>query len=260
MVQFGTSGCPNTMPAWCGGALATVATNGSGVVVNPVTMIYKGYGYGMTSAPVPTVVATGGDGATATTTLSGGTAQTPTVTGAGTGYALSSTQEFFAVGGSCTQFSTASGTVIVGVGTATTNSSGGVASAAWTHAPTGCATSPTILFGDSACWSGSAFSSQCSNLSPLIPAAIPIQIALVPGVSWFSPTASADIGVALFGPWDGTTVDTPTPGTIETQSSMFGGVFQNEDIGSLKPSAQLHWPLRNKQRQHRRNPRPEFRR
>ena len=236
MVQFGTSGCPSTYAGPCGGALATVATNGSGVVVNPVTMIYKGYGYGMTSAPVPTVVATGGDGVTATTTLSGGTAQTPTIGSGGSGYAISGTQEFFAVGGTCTPYITASGTVIVGVGTAPTNGSGAVASAAWTHAPTGCATPPTILFGDSACWSGSAFSSQCTNLSPMIPAAIPVQVSLVPGVSWLSVGASSLAGASLQGPWDGVTVDTPTPGAMEAQAAMFGGVFQNEDMGGFEIS------------------------
>ena len=57
---------------------------------------------------------------------------------------------------------------------------------------------------------------------------------LVPGVSWFGPIGASQYGVNIGGTWDGTTVDTVTPGTMLTQPAMFGGQIQGEDIGGLR--------------------------
>jgi hypothetical protein len=225
IVNF-SGGCPAVYAGPCGGALATVGVNGSGVVVNPVTMVFEGYGY--TTPPTASANPTGGDGATGSCVLSSGTCGTPSIGSGGSGYTLSSSTavQIFTASTVCTTN---------GHGYATSNASGVIVSAAWTTAPSGCGSStPTILFGDSACWtSGTTFTTQCTNLAPLLPAAIPVQIALKGGTSWFGPTASSLEGVNLYGPWDGVTVDTVTPGAMLTQSAMYGGLFQNEDIGNL---------------------------
>ena len=233
------SGCPTVYAGPCGQEFATVTTNSSGQVQNPVTIVYPGFG--LTSAPVPTVNATGGDGATATTTLAGGTAATPTITNGGSGYPASASGvlEMWALGGGCTSnFGGGSSglPVMVGKGSASTNASGAVTSAAWTNAPTGCSTAPTIVFGDFTCWNpgSSSFTAQCTNMAPLIPAAIPVQVMLVPGVNWFGPAGASQEGSNLYGTWDGATVDTVSPGTMLAQPAMFGGQIQNTDIGGLK--------------------------
>ena len=237
-LQMGFSGgCPSTYAGPCGGEFAIANTNSNGQVVS-VTPVYAGYG--LTSSPTVSVVQLGGDGVTATTTLSGGMAVTPTITNGGSGYPASASGvlEMWAFGGGCTS-NFGGGTngipIVVGIGTASTNSSGAVASASWTNTPTGCTTAPAIVFGDSTCWNSgtSKFSAQCTNVAPLIPAAIPVQVMLVPGVSWFGPGGASQQGVTLVGNWDNTTVDSVTPGTMLTQPAMFGGQMQNSDMRGI---------------------------
>ena len=228
---YANSGCPAVYSGACGQEFATVTTNGSGQVQNPVTIVYKGFG--LASAPIPTVNATGGDGAAATCALTGGTCGTPSITAGGGGYPASSSNflevwAFNAPGGTC-----AGGSGVVGKGTASSNSSGAISSATWTTAPTGCGTTPPrIVFGDSSCWNASTslFTAQCTNLAPLVPAAIPVQVMLELGVSWFGPAGASQDGVNLRGTWDGTTVDTVTPGIMLTQPAMLGGQMQNTDL------------------------------
>ena len=101
---YANSGCPAVYSGACGQEFATVTTNGSGQVQNPVTIVYKGFG--LASAPIPTVNATGGDGAAATCALTGGTCGTPSITAGGGGYPASSSNflevwAFNAPGGTC---------------------------------------------------------------------------------------------------------------------------------------------------------------
>jgi hypothetical protein len=245
ILDFGQSasswlGCPTIYAGPCGGEFATVTTNSSGHVQNPVTIIYAGFG--LTGTVAPNVIPTGGDGEAATCSLTGGTCGTPTITNAGGGHPTSQTNflaihAFNAGGSTCSTVGGYAGTNFVGVGTASSNSSGGISSAVWTTAPTGCGSvAPTIVFGPFACWDSgtSKFDAQCTNLSPLIPPAIPIQVALVSGASTFAPTGSALQGASVFSTWDGVTVDTPTPGVLQTQSAMFGGPYSREDVGNLE--------------------------
>jgi hypothetical protein len=245
ILDFGQSasswlGCPTIYAGPCGGEFATVTTDSSGHVQNPVTIVYAGFG--LTGTVAPNVIPTGGDGEAATCSLTGGTCGTPTITNAGGGHPTSQTNflaihAFNAGGSTCSTVGGYAGTNFVGVGTASSNSSGGISSAVWTTAPTGCGSvAPTIVFGPFACWDSgtSKFDAQCTNLSPLIPPAIPIQVALVSGASTFAPTGSALQGASVFSTWDGVTVDTPTPGVLQTQSAMFGGPYSREDVGNLE--------------------------
>jgi hypothetical protein len=194
----------------CGYAWVTVASNGSGVIAGTPTIVYPGYG--LQSAPALTVIAHGGDGATATTTTGGAT---PTITNAGGGYLPSSstTLRFFSVGGGCTPvagYNNISGVTVAGVGMATTNSSGAVASAAWTTAPSGCSSASTIIFGNFACWDSgtSKFDLQCTNVAPLNPTTLPLQVPLATGVSFEGTNGQAS---DVAGAWDLSTFDNNQP-------------------------------------------------
>ena len=233
-------GCPTVYVGPCGGAYATVTTDSSGVVQNLVTIVYQGFG--LTGTIAPTVIPSGGDGATATCTLSGGTCGTPSIGSGGGGYPLSSSS-FYAIhalnapGGTCTTLGYVAGIPFVGVGTASSNSSGAISSATWTTAPSGCgSTTPNIVFGNQTAWNAgtSNFTAQTTNLAPLIPPAMPIQVMLTPGVSTFCPTGSSLSGCTIQSVWDSVTVDTPTPGTMMTQPALFGGPFTQMDFGNLQ--------------------------
>jgi hypothetical protein len=234
----GCSTTPGTYTGPCGGEFAIANTNSSGQVAS-ITAVYNGFG--LTSAPAVSVVALGGDGAAAACTLSSGACGTPAITAGGSGYPASSSGglemwAFNASGGSCTQVGGNAGSPYVGKGTASTNSSGQVSSAAWTTAPSGCGTTaPVIVFGDVACWNSgtSLFTAQCANVAPLLPAAIPYQVSTFGG-GWFAPTGAGQQGVVLSGTWDGVTVDAVTPGTMLTQAAIFGDYITTSDIGGLQ--------------------------
>jgi hypothetical protein len=234
-----SGGCPAVYVGPCGGEVAYANTNSSGVV-SSVTVSYPGYG--LSSALTGTVSVQGGDGAAATCALSSGTCGTPTVASSGSGYTLSGSGPAIhavnASGGTCTQIGgNANGLPsLVGLGTSTTNSSGKVTSATWTTAPSGCGTTaPLIRFGDSLCWDAttSAFDAQCTIVAPLVPAAIPVQVPTLLGVSWFGTSGASQAGTNLIGNWDDVTVDTPSAGTTLTQPAMFGGQIQQFDMGGM---------------------------
>jgi hypothetical protein len=234
-----SGGCPAVYAGPCGGEFAIANTNSSGIVAS-ITPVYNGYG--LAAPPMIAVVPLGGDGATATCTLAGGTCGSPSITAGGSGYPTSSSGvlemwAFNAPGGSCANIGGGPGgtAVLAGKGSASSNSSGAIASATWTTAPSGCgATAPTIVFGDVSCWNSgtSSFTAQCANIAPLLPAAIPYQVSTF-GVSWYAPTGASQSGAVVSGSWDDTTVDTVTPGTMLTQPAMFGGEIQNGDFGGL---------------------------
>ena len=233
-----TGGCPVVYAGPCGEAFAIANTNGSGVV-SSITPVFNGFGF--TSPPTVGVVALGGDGASATCTLSSGTCGTPSIGASGSGYTPSSSSleiwAFNAVGGTCTEIGGRTGSRYVGKGNATTNSSGAVIGASWTTAPASCgSTTPTIAFGDVACWNAamSQFNAQCTNLTPLLPTAIPVQVYTEPHVSWIGPTAGQNPAASNIGNWDGQTVDAVTPGTLLKQPAMFGGPMFFEDFYGLQ--------------------------
>jgi len=74
------------------------------------------------------------------------------------------------------------------------------------------------LPGPVECWSGTGFNTICIDLPPWLPTEIPIQVQLVPGVSWFFPAG----GVSIVGCWDGVTVDPVVQGVAQIQPVMFG--------------------------------------
>jgi hypothetical protein len=213
----------------CGWAWVTATTNSSGVVTS-ATVVYPGYGF--TSAPTVTVVALGGDGATATATETGGTMNTPTLTAGGGGYTATSTLQWEALGGGCATYQTWGGTPIVATGTVATNSSGAASGVMTvTHNATGCTSNPTIIFGSYACNTGTLGSpiwAQCSNVSPLAPTKLPVHVLLVSGVSIQGASGGLSQGGATFleSTWDYATVN-------NNQPIMFAGTIQSEDIGNL---------------------------
>lgn len=73
------------------------------------------------------------------------------------------------------------------------------------------------LPGPVQCWSGTGFNTACTTLPPWLPTEIPIQVQIVPGVSWFFP-----LGVSIIGTWDGVTVDPVAQGVAQIQPAMFG--------------------------------------
>jgi hypothetical protein len=233
-----TTGCANN--SICGGLYGYANTNSSGVPTS-VTMVYTGFGY-TTSTVNAVVYPLGGDGATATCTLTGDTCGAPVIGSGGAGYAASmSSGEIFAfniAGGGCTAISGTIAYPIVGKGTYSTNSTGAINSAAWTTAPTNCSFAPTIVFNDASCWNPtlSNFSAQCTNLAPLLPAAIPIQV-IMDGASWGTPDAGGLCCTYTNGLWDQVTVDTVTPGTMLTQPAMWEGKIQSMEIYGLNPGA-----------------------
>lgn len=225
-----SGGC--TSSQICGQAWVTVSTNSSGVPISPATIVYPGWGF--TSAPTVAIVKLGGDGATATATVTAGTMNTPTIVLGGGGYTASSTLNWYALnsgGSTCATTATFGGTPIVGKGTIATNSNGAASGAmAVTTNATGCgATPPIIIFGDYPCNSGTLVSpvwGQCSNVAPLTPATIPVQIPMVPGVSWVGVSGANSGAVNVVSPWDGVSVD-------NNEYVIMGGQIQAADILNL---------------------------
>ena len=222
-----SGGCAQWNYGPCGWATVTVQTNSSGVptsasIVNP--------GFGLTSSVVFTVNALGGDGATATATESGGTMNVPVLGSGGDGYQDSGTLDWYALGGGCTPYASYGGTPFAGYGTVATSAAGSATGTMTvTHNATGCTSSPTIIFGDYACNTGTIGSpvwGQCSNKTPLYPLVMPIQVMLTPGVSFEGNGAGSDVGPTIYSGWDQVSVDA-------NQWAVFGGALAYEDIGGF---------------------------
>jgi len=213
-----SGGCPAIAVGPCGLAFATANTNSSGQVVS-VNPIYPGFGY--TSAPTVSAVPLGGDGAAATVTETGGTMNTPVLTSGGAGYTPNSTLDWLALGGGCTNIANWSGMPVSAEGTASTNSNGQASGTMTvTTNATGCTSSPTIIFGDYACNTGTAASpvwGQCSNMTPVNPIALPTQVYLFGGVGF------QGNGASVASVWDGQSVDTNEP-------AIFGGNITDMSI------------------------------
>ncbi len=219
----------------CGWAYALANTNSSGVVTS-ITPVYGGYGF--LSAPTVTVQPLGGDGAAATATISGGSINNVTVIAGGAGYKPGSTVDVWGIGGTgCAALSgkqnIGGGVVVTAQGTGSTNSSGVVTSVTMGQAGSGCSTAPTLIFGDNTCWDSgtSQFDQQCTNLAPMQPTKVPVQVALIQGVSWEGSAAiNNPIGVTsrLYGVWDSTSAD-------NNQPVMFGAnqYFSNMSVNGL---------------------------
>lgn len=209
-----SGGCPTSGYAPCQGAFVTAATNASGVVVS-ATPVYGGFGY--TSTVSGTVNILGGDGAAATATLTGTTMNVPALTAGGAGYPTSSYLTWYAIGGGCTSGYTQGGVKVSGYGTVPTNSSG-VASGTMTVTSnaTGCSSAPVIVFTNfGACNTGTLASpsyTQCTNLAPLAPLKLPVNILIRGGVAFSSN------GALLYSPWDGS--------NTLNQPVLFGGSFK----------------------------------
>ena len=212
----------------CGWAFATASTNSSGQVVS-VTNVHGGF---FNSIPTGSVAPLGGDGAAATATIGGGTMNAPSLTAGGAGYTPDSTLSWYALAGGsgCAGWQDWGGTQIVAAGSVATNA-GGSASGTMSvsHNATGCTSAPAIVFGSVACNTGTIASpvwGQCSNVAPLNPVALPVQVMLTPGVSFAGMTGASLQGVGLTSVWDGISVDNNEP-------ILFGGTVQSEDIGGI---------------------------
>lgn len=211
----------------CGGVFAYATTNSSGVV-NGVTPLFNGFGF--ITAPTLTVSPMAGDGAAATVTVSGGAINSSTVTAPGAGYG--GNFDVFGVGGTgCAAIAglqNVAGVTITARGTAVTTA-GGVTSLTWSNAGSGCSAPPTVLFGDYTC--GNPLTSQCTNITPLAPFIIPVQVLLVQGVSFEGPaTQLGNFGqtAILNGVWDGKTADSNQP-------ALFGSnlYLKNQSINNI---------------------------
>ncbi len=224
-----SGGCSTVYTGPCGGAFATANTNSSGQVtsINPV---YAGYGYAL--APSIGVIPLGGDGAAATATISGGSINSVTVTNGGGGYAANSSVDVFGMGGAgCATLNYVGHgwTGYTAQGTAATNAAGQVTSVTMSNAGSGCTSAPALIFGDYACNTGTQASpvwGQCNNVAPLNPAALPVQVMMVPGVSWQGVSGGQAGSARLQSAWDGISVDNNEP-------SIFGGPIALEDIKGL---------------------------
>ena len=205
----------------CGMGYVTAQTDSYGHVIS-LNIVYAGFGY--VTGPSGTVIALGGDGAAATATATGGTMNLPVMTAAGAGYAPNSALDWYALGGGCTVIRSVGGTPVVGSGTVATDANGqATGTVTVTSNATGCSSNPTIIFGDFACNSGTIASpvwGQCSNLAPLAPPAIPVQILLNGYVSLKGNSAS------LVSVWDRATVD-------NNQPAMVGGHLYGSEISGL---------------------------
>lgn len=205
----------------CGQAWVTATTNSSGQL-SGATVVYAGFNF--VSPPTVTVVKLGGDGATATATVSAGSINSTTVTAGGGGYAPSvSTLNVFGIGGTgCAPVAHANaGTIITAQGTATTNASGVVTSISMSNAGSGCSTPPALIFGDFAC-----SNAQCSNIAPLVPFTIPVQIIGRARVSWRGMGSNNDSAVRLYSAWDGKSVSANEP-------AIFGGNFGSQGFSGI---------------------------
>jgi hypothetical protein len=230
--QYASGGCA-TGVAWgydpCGQAWVTVATSSSGVPTT-ATVVYGGFN--IVSPVTFNIQPLDGDGATATATETGGTMNTPTLTAGGDGYPASSTASWYAIGGGCTAISNNNGVPYAGYGTVATNASGSASGTMTvTTNATGCTSNPTIIFGSAVCNTGTLGSpvfAQCSNLAPLNPIALPVQVMLTAGVNLqgASGAGGPGSGVNLYSVWDQTTID-------NNQPIMLGGTMYLEDIGGF---------------------------
>jgi hypothetical protein len=224
-----SGGCANGYDMGpCGWAFATASTNGSGQVVS-VTNVDGGF---FNSVPTGSVAPLGGDGAAATATIGAGTMNAPALTAGGAGYAPTSTLSWYALAGNsgCAGWQNWGGTQVVAAGSVATNASGSASGTmSVSHNATGCTSVPAIVFGSVACNTGTIASpvwGQCSNVAPLNPVALPVQVMLTPGVSFAGMTGASLQGVGLTSVWDGISVDNNEP-------IMFGGTVQSEDIGGI---------------------------
>ncbi len=229
----------------CGWSLVTVATNSSGVPT-AATIVYPGYGI---ASPVTfSIPAIGGNGASATVTVSSGSINSTTIAAGGGGYGAGASIDAWGVGGTgCAALSpyTANlgvpGVNITAKGTATANSSGAITGIVWSNTGSGCGGAPTVVFGDYLC--GNAQNAQCTNMAPLEPVEIPIQVAMHSHVNWEGSAVEAGNGGAvsvLYGPWDGQTADNNQPSmfggmTYLTAGSISGLNFENDFIGINAP-------------------------
>jgi hypothetical protein len=224
-----SGGCANGYDMGpCGWAFATASTNGRGQVVS-VTNVDGGF---FNSVPTGSVAPLGGDGAAATATIGAGMMNAPALTAGGAGYAPTSTLSWYALAGSsgCAGWENWGGTQVVAAGSVATNASGSASGTmSVSHNATGCTSAPAIVFGSVACNTGTIASpvwGQCSNVAPLNPVALPVQVMLTPGVSFAGLTGASLQGVGLTSVWDGISVDNNEP-------IMFGGTVQSEDIGGI---------------------------
>ena len=215
----------------CGWAWVTATTNSSGQISGG-TVVYGGYGF--TSTPTITVNPLGGDGAAATATLTGSTMNVPALTSGGSGYAASSTLNWYAlVGGSgCATITTPNGGPnVAAYGTVPTNSSGVAAGTLTVTAnATGCTAAPAIIFGDFGCntgTSGSPVWGQCSNMAPTNPIKLPVQVMMTPGVSFVGETGTQGNGVQLYSNWSASSFNT-------NQWALFGGPLAYMDLRNLE--------------------------
>jgi len=215
-----SGGCAN---GWwdlggCGQAEVTVATNSSGV---PASATIVQPGYGITSPVTFDIWTLGGDGATATVTVSAGSINGTTIAAGGGGYG--SNLDAWGINGTgCAALSPytanlgVSGVSITAKGTATV-SSGVVTGITWSNTGSGCSGAPTVVFGDYLC--GNSLNTQCTNLTPLAPTKVYVQVGMYPNTNWQGAAVQNGNGGAvsgLFGAWDGQTAD-------GNQLIMFGG-------------------------------------
>lgn len=226
---FSGGGCPggiyNNGP--CGSAFAYATTNSSGVVTG-VTSVYAGFGFAV--APTITVIPLGGDGAAAHVTVSAGSINATVIDAAGAGYATGTMQAYGIGGTGCaavTNYQNVSTITVTAVGTATL-SGGGVTAIAWTggsnNPGSGCSGAPTVIFGPYVC--GASLNAQCTNLAPLSPIAIPVQVMMPAFVNWEGPSTNQGLfgqTAALIGAWDQKTVDANQP-------AMFGSPLYIQDL------------------------------
>jgi hypothetical protein len=229
---YASGGCSGVI-GWdygtCGWAVVTVATNSSGVPTT-ATVVYGGQN--ITSPVTFNIAPLGGDGAIATATETGGTMNTPSLAAGGDGYTPSSTLNWWALGGGCTAIQNWGGTPIAGYGTVGTNSSGSASGTmSVTAGATGCTSAPTIIFGSAACNAGTIASpawGQCSNMTPLEPITLPVNVMLTALVNWggASGAGGPGVGVSLINAWDGISTDNNEP-------VIFGGTLYAEDIGDM---------------------------
>ena len=206
-------GCPQGMAeGGCGGVFVTAQSNSSGQIptgAGALTVVYGGFG--LTQTVTGTVNALGGDGATATVSVSGGTTGAPVLGAGGDGYGAGSTLDYYLInsgGSTCNNIGGYGGSNYAGNGTATANSSGSIASIAVTHNATGCgSTPPIVVFGDFPCQqSGGTYVSpiwgQCSNMTPTVPPALPVNVLTASGVNLGGPNGASLGGVTLNNEWD----------------------------------------------------------
>jgi hypothetical protein len=218
----------------CGETYALANTNASGTVTS-ITRL--GDNYNLASAQTVTVNPLGGDGASVTANMSGGAISTFTINSGGGGYPVSNATAitWYGIGGGCTQAGGfAAGTVpTVANGTAATNSSGAISGLTITNNASGCSSSPTIVFGDfGACNSAASSVSpvwvQCTNLAPLQPTKIPVQVQLNLGVNFIGDRGGYTNAITLESVWSGLAQDIDT-----NEPYPMAGFIQSMELGNF---------------------------